>query len=875
MTESSPPNRLWMLFCQARDLPEHERDEFLRRACGNDNELLAELTRLVHSAPPDDFLEPEHGDQGDSGQAHDSEADPLLGCQLGDFKIEAVIGKGGMGTVYRARESGALERVVAIKVVRRGSDTDSVLDRFRAEQATLARLTHPAIAPVYRAGMTPDGRPWFAMEFVDGLPLIDYCQSHDTPLDQRLALFIELCAAVQHIHQKGFIHRDLKPSNILVRRTDGAVKLIDFGIARALTVDPDSRLTRHQQPLGTPAYMSPEQLDDIEDLDTRSDIYALGVVLYELLTGEHPHGQLQGRALTDAIRTREPLTPSRRLAERENLIAARHPGWRSRLKGDFDWIVLKALACERERRYPTAAALADDLQRALEHRPVMARSPSRTYLAARFFRRHPVAVSASLIGVALLAALSISLWLSGHELERTLEQAVAERERAEQISDFMLETFSAADPHQHRGTELTASELLDQGRARAETLDAAPGVRASILLTMANSYRRLGQYDAAQETAKTALGVVGSSDERTMAEIRAEILASLTTLARDRSDYEASADYARQALAVRRQLFGDRAMPVVSSTSALGYALLKLGDFDAAEPLLQRAVDMYLELGVESDGVDPFQPLASLQIERGRFDQAKTSYRQSLQLSRRIHGPMHPETATRENNLAALFYRTGRLDQAAQHYENALAIQREVLDPLHPYLLTVMNNLGALYNRLGNHERALQILQETLDGRREALGDTHLEVAVTTYHLANALRGKDRRADAEIHYVRAIDIMRQAVGDSDRRVGVLLNGLAELQVEQDDLESAYLTLESALEINRLGWPEGHRTTAHSRVIAAEVGLARGEYARSEDLARLAIDDLKDSPGAEALLARARVAQEVALAELDQERRTSQ
>lgn len=840
MSTSGRTRRLWDLFRQARKLPEDERENFLREACGEDSELFEEAARMARSAPPEGFL--------DSNSA--ASDDPLLGSRLDDFTLEAVVGAGGMGKVYRARETGALERPVAIKVVRRGIDTEQVLQRFRLEQATLARLVHPALATVHRAGTTPDGRPWFAMEFVDGMPLTDYCRAEQTPLEQRLELFIELCGAVQHIHQKGFIHRDLKPSNILVRREDGAVKLIDFGIARALEIDAGADLTRHQPTPGTPAYMSPEQLDEAGDLDTRSDIYALGVVLYELLTDELPFGDLEGRALTDAIRTREPQTPSRRLAGRDNPLAARHPGWRSRLKGDFDWIVLKALARERERRYPTAAALAEDLRRALEHRPIMARPPSRTYLAGRFLRRHPLAVGSSVLGVGLLAALSVSLWLRGQELEIALERAVAERERAAQVSDFMLETFSAADPHENPGEELSARELLDQGRARLADSDLEAGVRARLLLTMANTYRRLGLFEPSRQAAEAALAAIDAPSRRSERELRAEILASLTTLARDRSDYQASADYARRALAERRELFGADSLPAADSTAALGYALLKLGDFEAAEPLLERAVAAHEALAAQSDQIAPFEQLASLYVDQGRFDEAKDLYRQSLERSRRIHGPGHPETATRENNLAALHYRTGELAEAATHYENALAIQRELLDPLHPSLLTVQNNLGALYNRLGEHERAAEILEPTLANRREVLGGDHLEVAVTGYHLANALGGLGQDEAAEAAYLQAIDTMRRAAGERDRRVGVLLNGLAEFRLERGEIGAARESVDDALAINLDAWPEGHRTTAHSRLIAARVALAQGRIEAAESLARQALTVLEASPGAE-------------------------
>jgi tetratricopeptide (TPR) repeat protein/predicted Ser/Thr protein kinase len=849
VSASERQRRVWALFRQARELPAEERDDFLRKACGDDRELFDEVAALVHSAPPEDFLAEGPESLFTEGQGSDGD-DPLLGTRLGDFQIEAVVGEGGMGKVYRARETGALDRPVAIKVVRRGIDTDHVLQRFGLEQATLARLVHPALATVHRAGVTGDGRPWFAMEFVDGRPLTEHCRAEDTPLDRRLGLFIELCSAVQHIHQKGFIHRDLKPSNILVRREDGAIKLIDFGIARALDTGPDAGLTRHERAPGTPAYMSPEQIDETGDADTRSDIYALGVVLYELLTDELPFGRLQGRELTEAIRTRDPQTPSRRLAERDNTVAARHPGWRSRLKGDFDWIVLKALARDRERRYPTAAALADDLQRALEHRPIMARAPSRAYLAGRFVRRHPVAVSASLLGVGVLAALSVSLWWRGQQLKAALAQATTERERAEQVSTFMLETFSAADPHENPGAELTARELLDQGRTRLAESALEPQVEARLLLTMANTYRRLGLFEPSRQAAEAALASVPETSTRDARELRAEILTSLATLARDRSDYAASAEHARRALELQHALHGERSLPVANSTAALGYALAKLGDFDAAEPLLEQAVALHRALGSESEEIVPFEQLASLYVDQGRFDEAKALYRQSLERSRRIHGEQHPETATRENNLAALYYRMGELAEAATHYENALAVQRELLDPLHPNLLTVQNNLGALYNRLGDHDRAAAILEPTLAARREVLGEQHLEVAVTGYHLANALRGLQRHEAAEAQYRQAIDTMRRAAGERDRRVGVLLNGLAEFRLERGALDAARASVEEALAINLEAWPEGHRTTAHSRLIAARVGVAQGRLVEAESLARAALAVLDASPGAE-------------------------
>jgi len=859
MTDSDRTRHLWLLFRQARDLDPSDLDGWIANQCRGDSSLAEELRSLLAGSPADDFLESGPVAQGTTGD----ESDPLPGAALGHYRIEQRIGAGGMGAVYRAREIGALEREVAVKVVRRGLDTEQLLARFRAEQATLARLSHPAVVPVHHAGITPDGRPWFAMELVAGKTINEHCAG--LGLEARLALFLALCDAVQHIHQKGLVHRDLKPSNILVRDEDDAVKLIDFGISRALAPDAGALRTVHGQPLGTPEYMSPEQCADSADVDTRSDIYALGVVLYELLTGERPFGQLHGQALTDAKQHSRPVAPSRVLTR------SQRPGrgWHRRLKGDFDWIVLKAMESERERRYQSAAALADDIQRALANRPIEARPPSRAYLTARFVRRHPVAVSASGIAVLILVAMSGALAWRGEQLQRALATAVTERERAEQVSTFMTEVFSAADPHRNSGAQMTARELLDQGRARLAASDLRPRVRAQLLLTMANTYRRLGLFDSALESARSALEASGEPVERDEHELLAEILTSLATLTRDRAEFKNSAAYAERALALRSELYGPESVQAANSLGALGYALLKAGEPARAEPLLERAVAIHQQVNETADEIAPFDQLASLYVQQGRFDEAETLYLQSVERSRRRFGEIHPETATRINNLAALYYRTGRLAESAAHYESALAIQRQLLDPLHPSLLTVMNNLGALHNRLGHHEQALDVLREALAGRRQALGEDHLEVAVTSYHLANALHGLERDTKAGRIYADAVRIMQAAAGPDDRRVGVLLNGLARFHLDSGNWSLAHETASDALRVNLAGWPERHRTPAISRLITARASLELQQPALAAQFARSAFDVLDSAAGAESQAALAAATLALALDQLGQ------
>lgn len=842
--------RQWDLLHAARDLPLEHRAVFLREQCPDDPELVAEVLSLLGRTPPSGFLE---GGSGLAGALPDALSGELLEC----YRIETVLGEGGMGTVYRAHEEGVLDRPVAIKVVRRGIDTDRVVRRFRAEQETLARLQHPAIASVYQAGATADGRPWFAMEYVDGLAITDWCRQQRLTLEQRLALFARVCDAVQYTHQKGIIHRDLKPSNILVGR-DGHIKLIDFGIARAIQGAPEaSRLTRQGQQVGTPEYMSPEQTADAADVDIRSDVYSLGVVLYELLTGERPFGDLHGAALNEALRTRDPPTPSQQFAARkqrndanEKIQAIDDPlRWRRRLKGDLDWVVMKALARERDQRYASIAALATDLQHVLANQPVQARPPSRRYLIGKFVRRHPLGVSAALATTAALMLLSAALWLRGNQLSHALDNAVRERQLAEQIARFMTETFTAADPYEHGGEQISARDLLVSGRARLDALQADPLVKSVLLRTIANTYRRLGDYPQAESAALASLQVLGALPSRDADLARAEALTSLATLSREQARYDAVVDYAQRALVLRSALFGKNSVEAAASLASLGYGWLKQGEYARAEPLLLRAVAIH-ERHPESEQLPPHVQLARLYVIQGRYEEAEPLYLKSLQLSLERNGPWHAETASRENNLAALYFRMGEDSKAAEHYESALKIQRRNFDEGHPNVLVILNNLGALHVRMEAFDKALPLLEQALAGRRDALGPEHLEVGVTGYHLANALRGLRRYEQAERLYRDSIGIVEIAAGESDRRVGVLLNGLARLQLETGNLTAAQATAQRALDINIAGWPAGHRTPAESRLLLAEIHLAGDRPALAEAQARIALDVLQQDRGAQ-------------------------
>jgi serine/threonine protein kinase len=373
-----------------------------------------------------------------------------LNLRIGPYRLLRILGQGGMGVVYQAEQLEPVRREVAVKLIHADTDgLDVVVRRFESERQSLAVMEHPSIARVYDGGVSEDGRPYFVMELVRGVPLLEYCDEHKLSLEARTRLFIQVCRAVQHAHQKGVIHRDLKPSNILVTETDGQplAKVIDFGIARAVIPGEGAeRLTIVGELIGTPAYMSPEQLSADTDVDTRSDVYALGVVLYELFTGALPYDQAGYRSLAMyGVAPADPPTPGQRVSKlgvAAQDVAARRGADPSALvralRGDLDWIVMKAMEADRERRYDTANALAADLERSLAHEPVLARPPSRAYQARKFVRRHTVGVASGVVIALLLVGSAVSQTVQARRVAAARDEAVARRGQAEGLIDFML-----------------------------------------------------------------------------------------------------------------------------------------------------------------------------------------------------------------------------------------------------------------------------------------------------------------------------------------------------------------------------------------------------------------------------------------------------
>jgi serine/threonine protein kinase/tetratricopeptide (TPR) repeat protein len=799
-----------------------ERTAFLDQTCEGNVDLRRRVEALLEAhEDPRGFMQSPAVSVGELASAHAEGP----GTQVGRYKLLQQIGEGGMGIVYMAEQTEPVQRKVALKIIKVGMDSRQVIGRFEAERQALALMDHPNIARVLDAGTTESGRPFFVMELVKGIPITDYCDKHRASPKERLELFIAVCQAVQHAHQKGIIHRDLKPSNVLVAQYDGKPlpKVIDFGVAKATGPKLTDRtlFTEFGAIVGTVEYMSPEEagLDQL-DIDTRSDIYSLGVLLYELLTGTTPleRKRIKEAALLELlrlVREEEPPRPSTRLSRLEQAptVSANRglePAMLTRLiRGELDWIVMKALEKDRARRYETASALAQDVQRHLHDEPVLARPVTGRYRLLKFIRRHRVGTAA---GMAVVLALLIGGTVATVSMFRVLKASKAEaqqkieaenaRAEAEAVNRFMVEMFQAADPAESRGERVLARDVLERAARRLDqgSLQSQPKTEAAVRSTLGSTYLELGMYPAAE------------------------------------------AQY-RKALEIRRKHLGEEHRDVAVSLTALAFLLFKKGDLNGAEALNRQALQMQRKLlgDQNPDGAATLNNLGLVLLDRGDWAGAEPLFRESLLIRRKTFGEEHADVATTLNNLGMLMAYKGDYEKAEQLYRQALDMRRKLLGPIHPLVANSMNSLGLLLCEGEDLKNAEPLLRDALQMRRNLLGEQHVDVATSMNNLGNLLakRGRDLE-EAERLYRSALAIVREQLGEDHPRVPVMLNNLADVLGRKGDLAGAELLLRQALALQRKRLGE-HPDVATTLANLAGVLNGRGDLAEAEKLYREALD----------------------------------
>jgi serine/threonine protein kinase/Tfp pilus assembly protein PilF len=710
--------------------------------------------------------------RGDGSSRSQRVAGPAPNDEIGPYRLRERVGVGGMGEVWSADQQKPFRRRVALKIVKAGMDSSEVVARFEAERQALALMDHPCIAKVYDAGTTPLGRPFFAMEFVRGIPITEYCDKHKLSTRKRLELFIRLCDGVQHAHQKAVIHRDLKPTNVLVTEVDDEAipKIIDFGVAKATSQPLTERtmFTHLGQMIGTPEYMSPEQADmSSEDIDTRTDIYSLGVILYELLAGELPFGADELRAagfdgIRKKIREEDPLTPSRRVtALGDSHDAARRTDAKAlskQLRGDVDWIIMKAIDKDRSRRYASASDLAADIHRHLRHEPVLASPPSVAYRTKKFVVRHRGAVVAASIVLAALilgiAGTTIGLFRAKNAERVAREEA----EAASQVSQFLEGLFAVSDPGEARGNSITAREILDQGAERiTRELEGQPIVEARLLVTMGRVYRRLGLY----------------TEARTLLE---------------------------SALDLRREQLGAESLEVADAELELAWLLAAVGDSDAALELYEHALAVQQStLGNETAEVaKTMSSIADVHKRARRYDEARELHLRALAIREKVLGPDHAEVSNSLNLLGNMYISMDDQESAIPLYKRALKIREKTLGKDHPRVATVLGNLGNAYWHMGEHEIAAEYNQRALAIQEKVLGPDHPDLAYALTNTANVLAAKGDYTAAQQVHKRALAIRRDHLRPDHPDLADTLYNLACVSALQGNREEAYLFLKEAV-----------------------------------------------------------------------------
>jgi non-specific serine/threonine protein kinase/serine/threonine-protein kinase len=726
--------------------------------------------------------------------------------RVGPYRLVRRIGEGGMGEVWEAEQREPIQRRVAVKLVKLGMDTRQFVARFESERQALALMEHPAIARVIDGGTTDAGRPYFVMEYVEGVPITEFCDRERLSIRERIELFLLVCEGVQHAHQKGVIHRDLKPSNVLVtvidgqsptadRPYNGQPKIIDFGVAK-VTAPSLAERTAHTVLggwIGTPAYMSPEQAQITDDIDTRTDVYSLGVMLYELLTGLgpfdtdtlHEGGVDEMRRL---IRDVEPPRPSTRARSSgaTGAGAAERRGVEPRalvkhLTGDLDWIVMKAIEKEKERRYGSPAELAADLRRHLHSEPVLAGPPSPLYRAGKFVRRHRVIVVASgAVVLALLAAVTgttMGLLRARSEARRASEEAAA----AEATASFLAGLFQSEDPGEAEGADLSARDILERGRARLTTeLTLEPATRAKLLQTIGVVYRNLGLLEESEASlrqsleARRKLGGRGSEAPPAGAGDRdlASALVELAITVKDRGSFDEAAALLDEATGIMNRALppGDPLRLSILTTTGLLYR--DRADRARAEPPLVQAV-------VEARAAPNLPPgelatnlnnLALHYWSARKLDQAEPLFVEAIATAERAPHPNQVDLAVMYNNLGLVYVEEHRYRDAEPMYDKSLAISERMLGPDHPRVAVVLHNYGDLLREEGDLERAAAAYARSRKILEERLGSTHPNVSTSLIGSAQVLAATGRLEDARTELERAIAIREAAFGVANPRL---------------------------------------------------------------------------------------------------------
>jgi len=836
------------LFAEALEQPAPERTRFVIQASAGDDAVAGEVLALLRSHEEAPLI------LGESATAY---AEPLLESVAGEwteavpgerwvgpYRLLREIGRGGMGSVYLAHRDDQFRRQVALKLVKRGMDTDEVLHRFRYERQILAALEHPNIARLYDGGVADDGLPYLVMEYVEGRPITAYCEAEGLGLEARLTLFRTVCQAVQFAHQNLVVHRDVKPSNILVT-ADGTPKLLDFGIAKLLGTDASEPAphTRTGVRILTPEYAAPEQIRG-GAITTATDVYGLGVLLYELLAGSRPI-RLEGKGpyeAEQAVLEEEPVRPSAAATTPKRL--------RRRLRGDLDSIALKALEKDPGRRYQSAQELVDDLDRHLAGLPVRARRHTVGYRFRSYVRRHRTGLATAAAFLGLVAGFAV---LYNLRVTRERDRARAEAAKATATTAFVTGLFRGADPDETPGDTLNVFELLQRGARRLTPAEVGePEVLATLQSTLGHLYLELGDYPQATPLLDSAVvlrrALHGSEHE--------EVARALRDAAEVRNllgDYPASDSLYRQALAIQRRRLGPRHPEVAVTLNYLADMLAQSGRPDSAEPLFREALGILEAAPGDQRGEIAMSKFGLGVVKRyqGRFDQAEPLFREVLGLRRALYGNEHTDVAVTLNDLGILYLETGRYDSAETTLRESLAIRRKLFGDRHREVAQGLNNLAFVpFEGRKDYAGADSLWHEALAIWEGIYGRNHRDVGMVLSNLGQ-LELERGDPDSALHlFAAGRKVMRAVSGEESADVARMDRFVGLALYRRGDLAGAQPELERAVELRRAVHGPSHLAVATAELSLAQVLRDRGDYARADSLYAHALGMWRELDGEE-------------------------
>ncbi|MEW6733365.1 MAG: serine/threonine-protein kinase [Acidobacteriota bacterium] len=849
--------RVKELFHSALAQQADERAAFLAEVCGDDLSIRKEVESLIAAYEKEEDFIATPIFAGAAKLLVDTET-KTIEQHIGPYKIIREIGHGGMGTVYLGVRANDFQKRVAIKLVKRGMDSKEIIRRFQKERQILANLDHLNIAKLLDGGTTPDGLPYFVMEYIEGKPVDEYCDSNQLSITERLKLFLAVCSGVQYSHQNLIVHRDMKPGNILVTN-DGVPKLLDFGIAKVLnaefsdaTIDPTATMFR----LMTPEYASPEQVRG-ETITAASDVYSLGVLLYELLTGHRPY-RIKSRLSNDILKAvceEEPDKPSLAINRVETmpnkngttpitltpeLVSKAREGWpdklRRRLNGDLDNIIMMAMRKEAKRRYNSVEQFAEDIRRHLAGHPVIARKDTFSYRSAKFIRRNkfPLAI-ASLLLCALIGVF-VTIIVQSARIAR-------ERDKAQRVSAFLVELFETSEPNKAQGNVITAQDILDKGAERIiNEFNDQPEIQAKLMGTMGTVYFRQGLYDKALPLLEGALKINRQTFGNKHQEV-ASCLNNLGLLFMEKGNYQRAKPLLHEALAINRQYFGNKDLRVAANLNNLAIVSQHKGEYRVSETYYREAVAIRRELlgNEHPDVAKTINNLSGALREIGEYGEAEQLAREAIAIYKKSLGPdgISTSMANAISNLATIEMEIGNYDTAEPLFRQAVTIKRKLLGKEHFEIARSLNGLAMVCYEKGDYATAQSLLTETI-AMFEKLLREHQLTAISKKNLARVREANQDYQEAERLYRQSLSMNSHLLGDKHPNSVLILNHLATLLANQGDYNAAESLLRQALALGREALPAQHTTIATSLLELGRLLTNRGAANEAEPLLREAL-----------------------------------